>query len=476
MFLQQIKTEGLALFSYILGDERSGECVVIDPRRDVDIFLNITRHNNLRIINIIETHVHADFISGSLALSHHTGAPVSISASAEVDFDHLSLQEDDTIPVGRFQLKVIHTPGHTPEHISLLVSGGIGAEKPWGLFTGDTLFAGEVGRPDLLGEGTEEKLARSLFHTLKEKLLSLKDEIIVYPAHGQGSPCGGNIGDRKTTTIGYEKNNNPVLSIQDEDEFIQAVMNALAPAPAYYSRVKRINTEGAKVYESIPYIKPLSPKEFQECTQEDANTIIVDTRSMEAFGGAHIAGAINIGLHEPFPIWAGKILDEAFPIWAGRMLDPEMAICLVLPDADRLDEVQRHLFRIGYENITGYLNNGMYSWVEAGHSFATIPQLSVHEVRDRINNGDPLQILDVRSAEEWKLGHIPTAKHIYVPDLFDQISKIDRTKPVATYCGTGYRASIAASILKSKGFDVYNIPGSMSAWEAADYETVQPSQ
>lgn len=475
MFLKQIKSKGLALFSYVLGDKESGECVVIDPRRDVDIFLDTTRQNDLRITNIIETHIHADFVSGSRELSYHTGVPVSVSASAEVNFDHQSLAEGDTVSIGEYQLEVIHTPGHTPEHISLLVSGGTGADQPWGLFTGDTLFAGEVGRPDLLGEGTEEKLARQLFHSLKEKVLRLDGEIVIYPAHGQGSPCGANIGDRKTSTIGYELKNNLTLNIDDEDRFVKTVMDALSPAPSYYSRVKKINTEGPRVVGYLPYIKPLGAQEFAKAIQEP-DTIVLDTRSMEAFGAAHIPGSINVGLNEPFPIWAGRVLHESFPIWAGNILDPELFIYVVLPDSNKMDEVQRHLFRIGYENIAGYLNQGFSSWVETGFDFTTIPQLSMHALKTHIQNGTNLQVLDVRSDDEWEDGHIPTAQHIYVPDLQNHLDQLDSEVPVATYCGIGYRASIAASILKKEGFHVHNIPGSMKAWEAAGYDTVLPNK
>lgn len=469
MILETIKSEGLAHFSYVVGDEQAGMCAVIDPRRDIDIYLDIARANNARITHILETHIHADFVSGSRELAASCGAPILLGAKAEVSFEHQPLEEGAEIKLGRLTLKVLHAPGHTPEHICLLVSGGSGAAAPWGLFSGDTLFAGEVGRPDLLGQGTEEQLARKLFHSLRDKILPLGDEIVLYPAHGEGSPCGADIGDRKNSTIGYERRNNPILQIQDEGRFVEAVLSSLEPAPSYYRRMKKINSNGPTVLKSWPKLQALDAAAFEE-EMSRPDSVVIDSREIEAFGGAHIAGSINIGLREIFPIWAGRVLDESFPIWTGRMIAPDSRILLILPHESRVDIVVRQLLRIGVENLAGYLGRGVRAWIESGRPFKRIPQLSVHKLKKRIDAQDELQVLDVRSEGEWREGYIPTAQHIYVPDLDEKMDRLDRGQPVAVYCGSGYRASIAASILEQHGFaKVYNVPGSMTAWKAAGY-------
>lgn len=473
MILERITVPGLAHHSYLLGDEYQGVCAVIDARRDIDIYLHLAEQHSMRITHILETHIHADFVSGSRELAAQTGAPIGVGAKASVDFGVIHLADGDRIEIGNLELEVLHTPGHTPEHICFLARGGAGAPAPWGLFSGDTLFAGEVGRPDLLGEGTEEALASQLFHTLRSVLLPLGDEIVVYPAHGAGSPCGASIGERAVTTIGYERKNNPLLKIDSQDEFAATVLAGQSPAPAYYRRMKTINAQGPRIFGQPPVLQPLSAQQLLRLTEE-RDSMLLDTRSMAAYGGAHIPGSIQIGLRAAFPIWAGEILDEAFPIWAGRMLIPEDRLYLVLEDPQMLDTVQRQLFRIGYENLGGYLRQGMRSWLEAGLPFDSLPQLSVHALRQNIQENQPVQVLDVRSQSEWQQGHIPTAQHIYVAELKDEINRLDRDIPVVTYCGSGYRASIAASILKSAGFSVQNVPGSMSAWLAAGYEVETP--
>jgi hydroxyacylglutathione hydrolase len=474
MLLQTVVSRGLAHFSYVLGDEFSGDCLVIDPRRDVEVYLEIARENKVRISHIFETHIHADFVSGSRELSQYTGAPIWTGAADEIAFEHRPLRGGEAFQVGRLWVEALHTPGHTPEHISLLVSGGSGADRPWGLFSGDTLFAGEIGRPDLLGEGTEEKLAGQLFHTLHEIIFPLGDDIVVYPSHGEGSPCGASIGDRPTSTIGYERCNNPILAIEEQEEFVRTVLESLEPAPSYYARMKKVNAHGAAILGNRPHFQPLEADDFRR-KMENPEAIVLDTREIEAYGGAHVPGSLHIGLREAFPIWAGRILDEAFPIWAGRMLRPEHEILLVLADEGKVDAAERHLLRVGYENFGGYIRQGMRSWMEAAYPFARTPQMSVHELKTRLDQGGDLQVLDVRTASEWREGNIPTASHIYVADLVENMEELDPNRPVATYCGSGYRASIAASILERSGFNqVYNIPGSFTAWQAAGYPQDKP--
>lgn len=467
MFLETIESKGLAHISYILGDDDIGVAVVIDPRRDVDVYLERCRSHGVRVTHILETHIHADFVSGSTELAAATGAEIVGGVSDDYGFAIRQVKEGEEITVGpKIKIRVLETPGHTPEHVSYLVSGGRGSKGPWGLFTGDTLFAGEVGRPDLLGSEQVEGLAKQLYHTLFEKLLKLGDEVEIYPAHGKGSPCGGSIGDRLTSTIGYERMHNPKFAAKSEKEFVDLVLKDLPPAPKYYPRMKKVNAKGPSPLRCLPTIQPLEPDDV-EAAQRDSTTLVLDTREIEAFAGAHIPGSMNIALRDEFPVWSG---------W---MLEPDQKILLLMERHSDLDIVQRHLIRIGIENIVGFLRRGIRGWIEAGKDFSHIDDVSVHELQDHLKSkGDGLQILDVRSESEWRSGKIPSARHAYLGYLEKELgNQLDPGKPVLTYCGSGYRASIAASVLKRKGFkDVKNLPGSMKAWKAAGFSTVDPSE
>jgi hydroxyacylglutathione hydrolase len=314
-----------------------------------------------------------------------------------------------------------------------------------------------VGRPDLLGEGTEDGLARQLFHTLHEKLLPLGDELIVYPGHGKGSPCGGSIGDRATTTLGYERRHNPRLRIEDEEEFVRDVLGSQTPAPRYYPVMKKVNANDPA---SMPdgELPPLDPKEVARLQAEGA--LVLDVREIEAFGGAHVPGALNI----PLP--------GSFPVWAGRLLDAETSLILVLDDPAQLVVARTHLGRIGMDRVLGWLRGGMRVWADAGLPLDRIDQMSVHQVADEAPGAGALQLLDVRSDADYAAGHMPDAIHVELSRLEERLRSdgrdLDRARPVAAYCGSGHRAGIAASILKRAGFsDVRNVPGSMTAWTNA---------
>lgn len=458
MFLESVKSGGLSHLSYLLGDESAGVCAVIDPRRDVEIYLEIAKSRDVRISHILETHVHEDFVSGSRELSALTGATIYAGESDERTFEHEAVKDGDTIRVGNLTLLALHTPGHTPEHVCYRVSGGNGAEAPWGVFTGDTLFCGDIGRTDLLGKEQAESMTRRLHRSLFDKLLPLGAELAIYPAHGKGSPCGGNIGDRLNSTLGYEWRHNPKLQFDDRDEFVRNQLGSLQPAPFYYAHLKQVNSHGPRVLACVPPIPMLDPHVF-DVEMGKPDTVVLDTREIEAFGGGHIHGAVNIALRDEFPLWVGWILK------------PEQRILLVLAEEDDLESVQRRLLSIGFEKIDGYLGKGMRGWFEAGLPFERIAEMSVHTLKGWLDSGrTDLQVLDVRSPGEWSQGHIPGALHLYAPFLPDHLHSFDRTKSIATYCGSGYRASIAASVLKRGGFtDVYNVPGSMKAWKAAGY-------
>jgi hydroxyacylglutathione hydrolase len=467
MHFETIKSDGLAHLSYMIGD--NNQCAVIDPRRDIEAYLEVARDHEVEITHIVETHVHADFVSGSRELAARTGATIyggqiENQTQGDYGFDIETLQDGDTLQVGDVELRALHTPGHSSEHMSFVVSGGgAGAEHDWAVFTGDTLFAGEVGRPDLEPGADHQELARKLFDSLHDKLMALDDSVEVYPCHGEGSPCGSSIGARDQTTIGYERRYNPRLQQNDKEEFVSTLTQELEeePMPAYYARCKRINHDGPQILGALHALEAYDVGTFERFIDDD-DVVLLDAREIEAFAAAHIPGSLNIALR------------GAFPVWAGRLLDDERRYVLIGDDSAAAEQARTHLLRIGL-NLEGYLAGGFKRWFNAGKSYDSLELMSVHELYNRLEEGeDGLQILDVRTPKEWKSGHLQDAQHVFVPDLPDYMSRLDRERPVLTYCGSGFRASIAASMLAAGGFStVYNLPGSMAAWKAEEFPLVE---
>ena len=457
LIFQTIQTEGLAEISYLVGDDDEGTAAVFDPRADIDVYLELARAKNVAITHVFETHIHADLVSGARELcSRVPGAKIFASheAGARYGFENEPVKDGDQFKFGSLLITARHTPGHTPEHIAYVLADEDHPETPWGVLTGDSIFVGSAGRPDLLGEKETKKLAALQFQTLREFYLKLLDSVIIYPGHGSGSPCGAEIGDRLTSTIGYERAFNPFLQFQDVESFTAHAVNTAPPIPKYYPRMKQMNAEGPEILGGLPQVLGLPPKAFKKAVEEKAG-VLVDTRSMFAFGGAHIGGATNIG--------GSPMLS----IWAGSLLAPEEPILLVLENDQELDNIVRLFLRTGFTRFAGYLVGGMKAWDNAGFPFDQVGQISVHELRDA---RDGLQLIDVRSQREWNGGHIPGARHITVPQLRQRASELDKSKPTAVYCATGYRASIGTSILKQEGFEaVMNVPGSWHAWNEAGF-------
>lgn len=466
MVIETVFTQGVAHLSYLIGDRKTGKAAVIDPRRDVDVYIALARKHKLAITHVLETHIHADFVSGTRELCDRTAsakAILSIEGGAEYGFECEKLKDGDKIDLGRVILTAKHTPGHTPEHMSFIASEGNRPEQPFAIFSGDCLFADSVGRPDLLGEDATGGLAEQLYQSLYEIYLGLSDDVLVYPAHGSGSPCGANISDRLVSSIGYERRNNEALQFKDEAKFIEYVLLHAPPEPVYYPRMKKINAEGPEILGRLPSCQPLPPDEFAAIIKNGDNQL-VDNRQMRGFGGGHIIGALNIGPRAELSIWAGWILD------------PQKPILLVLDDADDLAEVQRQLIRVGFSEFAGYLLGGMEQWDNKALPVSKLDQMSVHELSQAVPQGD-LQIVDVRSPDEWQDGHVPNATYIFLPELEKKAKRLDKKKPVAVYCDSGYRASLAASILQRDGFStVHNIPGSWKAWQAAEYAVEKPTE
>ncbi len=459
--LESIFTEGIAQLSYFIADTESGTAAVIDPRTDVEIYEKLARKHGVSVTHIFETHIHADFVSGSRSLADRVGvASIYLSGvQADYKFEAQAVQDGQEFDFGAFTLTARHTPGHTPEHLSFLLCEAKHADQPWAIFTGDSLFVGSAGRPDLLGAGEADELARQLYDTLYDFYLKLEDYVTVFPGHGAGSACGADIGDRLHSTIGFERRTNKFLSFPNFEAFREFVINDAPPVPKHYPELKKVNAVGAAVMDRLPTIPALPPHQFRKVAREPGVTVI-DTRSMLAFGGGHVPGGINIGDR------------PEMSAWVGQMFDLEQRLLLVVENDKDVAKIQRLIVRSGHSEFAGYLAGGMKAWETAGLPLDRIEQMTVHELQDRHANRSRTTILDVRSPEEWGGGHIPGAEHFFIGDMRDRISGLDKDKPYATYCASGYRASIASSLMKSRGFKhVTNIPGSWDAWVAAGYPT-----
>lgn len=458
LVFEQILTEGIAQLSYLIGDTSSGTAAVIDPRPDVNLYLDLARRHELAITHIFETHIHADFMSGSRELADRLGQAgiyVSHEGGAEYGYDHQGVRNGDRFEFGSVVLTAAFTPSHTPEHMSYLAADQGQEDMPWGIFSGDCLFVGSAGRPDLLGEQETDKLATALYETLYNFYMGLDDGVIVYPCHGAGSACGADIGDRLHSTMGREKRTNAFLQYKDKkDEFKKFVIEGAPPEPDHYKRLKKMNGDGPPVQHGLPRVPALTPGAFREVL-EGGQSHLVDTRHMLAFGGGHIPNATSLEARAELSNWAGEMLDHETPI------------LLVLENDSDLETVVALFLRTGFTRFGGYLVGGMTAWDNAGLPIQTLPQMSIHEVKKEVGR---MQVLDVRSPSEWKSGHIPGATHHQVAELDGDLTRLDKSKPVATYCGSGYRASLAASLLQKHGFkDVRNVPGSWKAWENAGY-------
>jgi hydroxyacylglutathione hydrolase len=460
VMFETVRTDGLAHLSYLIGDRFSGRAAVIDPRRDVDVYLELARRHRLTITHALETHIHADFVSGSRELAARTGTAricVSTEGGARYGFDHEPLRDGARVELGAVTLTAVHTPGHTPEHMAYLAAE---KGKPWGFFSGDFLFADSVGRPDLLGADQTPGLAKALFRSLRNALAPLPDELPLYPAHGAGSPCGANICDRQST-IGHERRHNPALQFTDESTFIDWVLRTAPPMPRYYPRMKKINARGPEVLGGLPAVEWLEPAAFGRRLVEGVQ--LIDNRQMLTFGEGHIEGAWNLG---PRP---------ELSLWAGWMLDPEKPIALVLPRDGDLPEVLRQFLRVGFTRFAGCLKGGMEAWVRAGLPVQELAQVPVQELNRLLPPRD-FQLLDVRTPHEWDEGHLPGARYAFLGELPGKLKDLDRDRPVVVYCASGYRSSLAASLLQAKGFSkVRNVPGGYGAWTTAEFPVVKPT-
>jgi len=462
MIFQQFYLESLGHASYFIGAESSGEALVVDARRDAGIYIDEARKQGMRIRYVIDTHQHNDYVSGIRELASRAGAEILAGAEAALGYTARRLAHGEKIVMGEVVIEVIHTPGHTPEHICLLLTDLSRGDVSTMLLSGGLLLVGDVARPDLYG-GAEKTAsnARDLFHSLHDKVLRLPDHVEVCPTHVAGSLCGGNIGSRLTTTIGYERILNKWLHDADAEIFVSNSIRKenLPSVPPYWQHMRKINQDGPPILGVLSEPTALGVKEFDRLRKEGMH--ILDCRSPEAFS-AHIPGALNAGYGSSFSTWAGTVLPFGAPY------------LLVLQRYQDLWDICWHLLRIGYELPRGWLAGGMLEWRASAGEIQIMPQWTVSNLNDEMALRKDLFVLDVRQPREWASGHIEKAVHVTGAEVLAKLDEIPRNNPIAVVCGSGYRSSAVASILQNRGYaQVYNVLGGMGAWKKSGFKIVK---
>jgi hydroxyacylglutathione hydrolase len=447
MYFEQFYLGCLAHASYLFGSD--GQAAVVDPQRDVEIYIEAAKKQGLEIRYIFETHLHADFVSGHNELAARTGANIYVGKAAEASYPHIGVIEGSELHVGRCRVNVIATPGHTLESLCLLLTDEEKSQTPFAVLTGDTLFIGDVGRPDLSRTYTPPQLAGMLYDSL-QKLMALPNEVQVYPAHGAGSLCGRNMRAERSSTIGTERLTNYALQIKDRDEFVRQMTSNLPARPDYFLEDAAINRTGAVALADLPQLTPISPADLKARLAQ--GQIALDVRPADDFAAGHVPGSINIALSGQFASWAGAVLGlSAQPV-------------LIATTEDEISEARMRLARVGIEHLSGYLEGGVEAWKQSGFELVQMPQLTVEELRKRIHAGD-VQVLDVRRQGEWDAGHIEGADFYPLDRFKAALPSLEDAGPVAVHCKSGYRSMIAASLLQRAGHNVINVIGGFDAWE-----------
>ena len=452
MLLEIIKSKGLAHNSYFLADGE--EALVIDPRRDCLVYTQLAKRECTKIKYILETHRNEDYVIGSLELQNLTEAEIAHSKETHFKYGEHNLGDGETLNIGSLKLKALYTPGHTNDSMCYVVYDSL-SNDPLMAFTGDTLFAGDVGRTDLPGLDIWREQSEKLYDSLHEKLLLLGDHVIVYPAHGAGSICGHEISDQESSTIGYERKTNSILKL-DKESFIEYMMKQKLLRPPYFRKMEDYNLNGPPLLGKALIPKPLSVDKFEEETRQP-NTVILDTREPGAFAGSHIPGSLNI--------WLGEL--GFFPGW---IVTYDQRILLVTERKEDIETAKAYLYRLGFDNIGGYLCRGIKEWRNHGKPMEHLGTLSAAMLRERLDHNEII-LVDVREEREWDEGHVEGAERIYVGHLMVEANRrLPRDRPIATICGWGGRGGLGASILKKLGFDdVYNVLGGMKAWKSLGY-------
>jgi hydroxyacylglutathione hydrolase len=456
MYFKQFYLGCLAHASYLIGSR--GEAAVVDPQRDIEQYVNEADAEGLKIKYVIETHLHADFVSGHRELAERTGARIIFGSKAGAAIDYSPAKDGDEFRIGKVILRILETPGHTPESISILVIDTEGANQPQKVLTGDTLFIGDVGRPDLVSSKgfTAERMAGMLYDSLHNKLLKLNDSVEVWPAHGKGSLCGRNMSDESWSTIGRQRLFNYALRPMPKEDFVKMMTADLPAAPAYFSKDAEINRAGARSIAELPRPAALTPAEVSELAGGGAT--ILDVRTNTEFGAGHVPGALNIALNGPFESWAGQLIKFDAPIVIGA------------DDESKVDEAVVRLARVGIENVKGHLAGGMDAWRRAGFGVNVIAQISVDDLSDLLNSQKDMQVIDVRQPGEYDAGHIPSAVNAPLARVVESAREFDPTRRTAVICAGGFRSSAATSVLERLGFKkLLNVLGGTGAWIKAGY-------
>jgi glyoxylase-like metal-dependent hydrolase (beta-lactamase superfamily II)/rhodanese-related sulfurtransferase len=451
-----------------------GIAAVVDPQRDVEIYIEEAKQQGLKIAYVIETHLHADFVSGHHELAERTGATICIGSKAGATFPHRDMHDGDKIEFGKCVLQFLETPGHTPESMCILVTDSERRDSPWAVLTGDTLFIGDVGRPDLSADHTPQQLAGMMYDSLHNKLFPLADDVEVFPAHGAGSLCGRSIGKERSSTIGKEKQFNYALQPMTRESFVHMLTADLPERPGYFSRDAEINRAGAEAMQELPPLAALSADEVakrvgQPGIEAGNGALILDTRPSSDFFASHIPGSVHIALSGQFASWAGALIG----------LDRE--IILIAEDSERTEESRMRLARVGIEHITGYLEGGIPAWQRSGRSVTQFAQVSAGELRQLLTREPGMQVIDVRRATEWDDGHIAQARLAPLNKFAALLGSdanaakklfqdMDMHRPVIVHCQGGYRSAIAASMLERAGFSmVVNVIGGFDAWKLQQF-------
>jgi hydroxyacylglutathione hydrolase len=466
MILKRFYDEKLAQASYLVGCAATGEALVVDPNRDVEQFVVAAEAEELRITHITETHIHADFVSGARELAERTGARLYLSDEGDEnwkyaftrEYDAVLLKDGDNFKVGNVKIDVLHTPGHTPEHLSFVVTDTAGADQPMGVFTGDFIFVGDVGRPDLLERaakytGTMEQGARGLFRSLRRFADAFPDYVQLWPGHGAGSACGKALGAVPQTTLGYEKRFNWGLATQGEEEFVRMVLAGQPEPPMYFAEMKRINKEGPRLLGGFHRPQRLPENRLEELLAQGA--VVVDTRHASEFAAGHIPGTINVPLGRSFTTWAGSVLPY------------ERDFYLIVEDApgEAVEAVVRDLAMIGLDRVAGCFSaTVVQTWIDTNRAAEGVPEVSPEQLQSLLA-AEAVELLDVRNSSEWEEGHIPGSRNFPLGRLPETLEQIPQEKPLVVYCQTGGRAAVAIGVLQAQGFHgVSHLTGDFAVW------------